>query len=80
MKKEPTLKIDKKEKLLERLKDIQSKINNLENQRAEKIGKFAKKFRLFDLSDELIEKEFSFIKDKYFPSTNTMPLDSAKKN
>ena len=59
MKNNNTVKIDKKEKLLERLKGIQSKIEDLEIKRSEKIMKLAKKFNLFDLSDKTIESEFA---------------------
>ena len=76
-----TVKVDKKEKLLEQLKEIQSKIDSLEKHRAEKIMKLAKKFSLFDLSDKIIESEFSLIKSKYDAKhENAHAMDHGKKN
>jgi DNA anti-recombination protein RmuC len=81
MKNDKPIKIDKKEKLIERLKGIQSKIDDLENQRSEKIMKLAKKFNLFDLSDKTIESEFSLIKAKYASiENNDEAIDKSKKN
>ena len=81
MKNNKSVKIDKKEKLLERLKGIQSKIDDLENQRSGKIIKLAKKFNLFDLSDKTIESEFSLIKAKYASvENNDEAVDKSKKN
>ena len=81
MKNNKPVKVDKKEKLLERLKGIQSKIDDLENQRSVKIIKLAKKFNLFDLSDKTIESEFSLIKAKYASVANDdESIDNGKKN
>jgi len=81
MKNNDTVKIDKKEKLLERLKGIQSKIEDLEIKRSEKIMKLAKKFSLFDLSDKTIESEFSLIKEKYASvASDNHSMDADKKN
>ncbi len=81
MKTNKPVKADKKEKLLERLKDIQSKIDELENQRSAKIIKLAKKFNLFDLSDKTIASEFSLIKAKYASVSNDdESVDKTKKN
>ena len=76
-----TVKTDQKEKLLEKLKNMQAKIYILENQRAEKIMKLAKKFNLFNLSDKSIEHEFALIKAKYEAQPeNTHAMDDGKKN
>ena len=81
MKNNNTVKIDKKEKLLERLKGIQSKIEDLEIKRSEKIMKLAKKFNLFDLSDKTIESEFALIKEKYASvASDGHSMDADKKN
>lgn len=81
MKNDKKVKTDKKEKLLEQLKGIQSKIDELENKRSGKIIKLAKKFNLFDLSDKAIESEFSLIKEKYaFISNADESTDKIKKN
>ena len=81
MKNNNTVKIDKKEKLLERLKGIQSKIEDLEIKRSEKIMKLAKKFNLFDLSDKTIESEFALIKEKYASvASDSHSMDADKKN
>lgn len=72
---------DKKQVLLDQLKRIQSKIDNIEKQRAEKITKLAKKFKLFDLDDQIIEKEFSLIKEKYQSALqDTQSNNDIKKN
>lgn len=72
---------DKKEQLLSQLKKIQSKIDNLENQRYIKINKLAKKHKLLDLSDDIIEAEFMLMKEKYACDTNEPVVeDSVKKN
>jgi hypothetical protein len=72
---------DKKQVLLDQIKKIQSKIYNIEKQRAEKINKLAKKFKLLDLDDEIIEKEFSLIKEKYASVIENSPqTDVIKKN
>ena len=76
-----TVKEDQKEKLLNQLKNIQAKISILENQRAEKIMKLAKKFNLLNLPDKTIEHEFALIKSKYEAQPeNTLVLDDVKKN
>lgn len=56
--------IQQKEKLVEQLKDIEKKIADFDNQRATKIGNLAKRYRLVDLSDDILEKEFKSIRDK----------------
>lgn len=71
----------KKQVLIDQIKKIQSKIDAIEHQRAEKINKLAKKFKLLDLDDEIIEKEFSLIKDKYSSTLNkSTETDPVKKN
>ena len=80
MAEEKSTKVDKKSKLLEQLKDIQSKIDNLENKRTEKIIKLAKKFSLLDLSDKIIASEFSLIKSKYSSKPSDDVFDADKKN
>lgn len=55
----------KKQALLDQLNKIQSKLDNIDKQRAEKITKLAKKFKLLDLDEKIIEHEFSLIKEKY---------------
>ncbi|MDQ5930283.1 MAG: hypothetical protein QG594_2070 [Bacteroidota bacterium] len=73
--------IDKKDKLLSQLQKIQAKIDSLENQRLDKITRLVKKFKILDLSDEIIEQEFALIRAKYSgPSQNEEALDSVKKN
>ncbi|HAU0369104.1 TPA: hypothetical protein JBF73_07795 [Legionella pneumophila] len=72
---------DKKQVLLDQIKKIQSKIDAMEQQRADKINKLAKKFKLLELDDEIIEKEFSLIRDKYSESLEQSRQDYAiKKN
>ena len=72
---------DKKQVLLDQIKKIQSKIDAIEKQRADKINKLAKKFKLLDLEDEIIEKEFSLIKEKYSSVLEKSPqTDAIKKN
>ena len=61
-----------KEKLLLKMGQIQAKIDAIENLRSLKITKLAKKFKLLELDDATIEKEFSLIQEKHaaFLSTN----------
>jgi hypothetical protein len=80
MTEEKSTKVDKKAKLFEQLKDIQSKIDNLENKRSEKIIKLAKKFNLLDLSDKIIASEFELIKQKYSSKPSDDVFDADKKN
>jgi hypothetical protein len=54
-----------KEKLMAQLKDIESKLQNLDKQRAEKIAKLAKKHKITDLDDSIIEREFIELRKKY---------------
>ena len=44
---------------------IQAKIDAIENLRSLKITKLAKKFKLLELDDATIEKEFSLIQEKH---------------
>ena len=72
---------DKKQVLLEQIKKIQYKIDAIEKQRADKINKLAKKFKLLDLEDEIIEKEFSLISQNYSSLIEKSPqTDVIKKN
>lgn len=72
---------EQKEKLLLKIKKIQTKIDALENQRADKIQKLAKKFKLLDLDDAIIEKEFLLIREKYAAYSEKGGSDSdIKKN
>lgn len=72
---------DKKDKLLSQLQKIQAKIDNLENQRLDKINKLVKKFKILDLSDEIIAQEFALIRAKYAGSSqNEEDGDDVKKN
>lgn len=71
----------KKQVLLVKLSKIQSKLENIDKQRAEKITKLAKKFKLLDLDEKIIEQEFSLIKEKYLSaSDNNARQDPIKKN
>lgn len=78
---EKSTKVDRKAKLLEQLKDIQLKIDNLESKRTGKIVKLAKKFNLLDLSDKIIASEFALIKEKYaLISNDNTAINGSKKN
>ncbi len=57
--------IEQKAKLVDQLKEIEKKIADFDNQRATKIGNLAKRYRLVDLSDDILEKELKAIRDKY---------------
>jgi hypothetical protein len=73
--------IDKKQSLLDQIKKIQSKIDNIEKQRADKINKLAKKFKLFDLDDKILEQEFSLIKEKHLAVLEkNQTINDIKKN
>jgi hypothetical protein len=71
-----------KAKLLDQLKEIKTKLAEFDGQRAAKVGSLAKQFRLIDLSDDILEKEFKAIRDKYKDelSAQSSALDDSKKN
>ena len=71
--------LSQKEKLLSQLKEIESKLKNIDKQRSDKIGKLAKKHKIVDLSDSVIEKEFIEIRKKY-DSELSAKDDSVKKS
>jgi len=72
--------IQQKAKLFEQLKDIKNKIADFDDQRAKKIATLAKRYKLIDLSNAIIEKEFKTIRDRYKKELNTAHLDVGKKN
>lgn len=74
--------IEQKTKLVEQLKEIENKIAQFDEQRANKIAGLAKRFRLVDLSDDLLEKEFKNLRDKYKKEQDAAQahLDGSKKN
>lgn len=74
--------IEQKAKLVEQLKDIENKIAQFDEQRAGKIAGLAKRFRLVDLSDDILEKEFKSLRDKYKKEQDAtqVHLDDSKKN
>lgn len=55
----------RKQTLLEQLNKIQSKIDNLEKQKADRVSKLAKKHQIIELDEKIIEQEFLLIKEKY---------------
>ncbi len=57
--------VEQKAKLVDQLKEIEKKIAEFDTQRASKIGNLAKRYRLIDLSDEILENEFKGLRDKY---------------
>lgn len=71
----------KKQALLDQLSKIQSRLDNLDKQRAEKITKLAKKYKLLELDETIIEAEFSLIKEKHLSVIEqNANLDPVKKN
>ena len=68
----------KKQALLDQLNKIQSKLDNLDKQRAERITKLAKKYKLLELDEKIIEAEFSLIKEKHLSVIENS--DPIKKN
>ncbi len=73
--------VEQKAKLVEQLKDIEKKIADFDKTRAVQVGNLAKRFRIIDLSNDVLEKEFKTIRDKY--QNNKDPaqphLDESKK-
>lgn len=57
--------VEQKAKLVVQLKEIEKKIVDFDKQRAVKVGNLAKRYRLTDLSDSLLEQEFKRLRDKY---------------
>ncbi len=74
--------IEQKAKLVEQLKEIENKIAHFDEQRSNKIALLAKRLHLVDLSDDILEKEFKIIREKYKKEQSaTQPhLDKVKKN
>ncbi|MFJ1270123.1 hypothetical protein ACD661_16315 [Legionella lytica] len=71
----------KKQALLDQLSRIQSRLDNLDKQRAEKIAKLAKKYNLLELDEHIIETEFSLIKEKHrLVIESSLNHDPIKKN
>ncbi|CAM4500382.1 MAG: hypothetical protein LEGION0403_FIIPPAGN_01788 [Legionella sp.] len=71
----------KKQALLDQLSKIQARLDNLDKQRAEKITKLAKKYKLLELDEQIIEAEFSLIEEKHRRLIeNNLNHDSVKKN
>lgn len=73
--------IEQKAKLVDQLKEIEKKIADFDNQRASKIGNLAKRYRLVDLSDDILEKELKIIRDKYKDKNDSSlaNMDESKK-
>ena len=73
--------LEQKAKLVAQLETIQKKIESVDEVRANKIAQLSKRFRLVDLSDGILEKEFKTIRDKYKDSCALMGnvLDDDKK-
>ena len=73
--------IEQKSKLVDQLKEIEKKIADFDNQRAAKIGNLAKRYRLVDLSDDILEEELKIIRDKYKDNTDSAlaNMDESKK-
>lgn len=76
--------VEQKAKLMAQLKTIESKIAQFDEVRASKVASLAKHYRLIDLSDAVLEKEFARLRDQYhIPATHdktSTALDGAKKN
>ena len=70
---------DKKAKLVSQLKDLEKKIAEFDNVRAKKVGSMAKKYKLTDLSDNIIDQEFKAIKEKY-KNTQTYKMENIDQN
>lgn len=73
--------LEQKAKLLEQMKDLETKLAEFDKQRADKIGSLAKKFRLVDLADDILEHEFKTIREKYSlaKSPSSAHLDQTQK-
>lgn len=54
-----------KAKLVAQLKAAQENLAAFDKNRAVKIGNLAKKYRLTDLTDDILESEFKAIRDKH---------------
>ena len=74
--------VEQKEKLVEQLKDIEQKIAQFDEKRAMKIASIAKRLKIVDLADNIIEAEFKAIRDKYQSQQDATlaTSDEGKKN
>ena len=82
VKKQKKSPVEQKAKLMEQLKEAENKIANFDLQRAAKVGNLAKRYKLTDLSDDILNKEFKEIREKYKNTQDAMlaNLDEGKKN
>ncbi len=62
VKKDP---VDQKAKLVEQLKEIEQKIADFDEQRASKVATLAKKYRIVDINDDILNAEFKALRDKH---------------
>ena len=72
---------EQKATLIEKLKDIKGQISNFDKQRTLKVGNLSKKFRLIDLPNSILEKEFKAIGEKYKEQLSSLSvINNVKKN
>ena len=72
---------EQKATLIEKLKDIKGQISNFDKQRTSKVGNLSKRFRLIDLPDSILEKEFKAISEKYKDQLRSLSvINNLKKN
>jgi len=68
--------LDKKEKLLQKMEELQKQLNAIEEKQAKKISKIAMKYGLGDFSEKVLDKEFMLLAKKLSESEEI----DAKKN
>ncbi len=61
--------LELKAKLLEELEAAQAKVARFDEQRANKVAALAKKYRLVDLADSVLETEFKALGQRYKAET-----------
>ena len=65
MDKKPLSPFEQKKKLLEQHKSIQAKLAEFDTKRTAVVGNLARRYKLIDLADDILEQEFKALRDKY---------------
>jgi flagellar biosynthesis/type III secretory pathway M-ring protein FliF/YscJ len=72
--------VELKQDILDQIKSLQDKALDIDKKRADRVGALALKFKVTDLSDDILEQEFKAVYTKYQSNINpTQALDAEVK-
>ena len=57
--------VEQKQQLIKDLATLQTKLEKIDNQRAQRIGELAKQYHLVNLTDAVLKAEFEAIRDRH---------------